>query len=182
MKSLLTQTTFIGSQKGEAILNAFTKAYDKDPQVIARREETARKEAIYNSRVLNTDAFKSWVEALRSGYKQKGWTRAPNKGKIISLKNSQSEYYSALGVLCDVTKDLTGGKWVNGYFMPQDESFTRGAQQERFYTPRFVEEKLGIKNIKSELIRDIRELAVMNVYLSFTEIADLIESEYVGRG
>lgn len=178
--TVLKHTIFKGSLKGEQILSDFTKSYDKDPEVIAFRSELAKQEAIYNARVLDAKAVQSWVQTLRSGkYLQKDWAVRDRNGKWVGLRYYKGGRFSALGVLCEITKDLTDGKWHGSWFLPKDEQFTKGSNQSEFKLPPFVEQKLGFKRTESDLIGDINELARMNAYYSFKELADIIESEYL---
>lgn len=158
---------------------------NESPDNKQRQSEIAIQQAEYDNRVLDVESIKRWVEALKSGkYLQKAWTPAPNKGRTTVLKYYKGyKHFSALGLLCEVTKELTGGKWNGEWFLPANEEFTKGGNQENILLPAFVEKKLGIKIIKSDLIPsgDINQLARMGAYLSFKQIAIIVESEYLNQ-
>ena len=183
-KSVLTQTIFAGSLENEQILNRWVEENNRDPKTIAFRKEQAIQEAIYNARVLDTDSIKLWIAALRSGqYKQKVWTYTNKfRDKTTILKYRVGDYhFSALGVLCEVTKDLTGGEWHGEWFVKKGLSFEDWTKDgnSNIHVPHWALEKLGIKTIESDLIQNINQLSNMNVYMDFKQIADIIESEYL---
>lgn len=185
-KPVLKKAVFAGSFKNERTLDKLVKEYANKPEEIARRKKQEEAEKIYQGRVLNKEAFNNWVKALRSGkYLQKQWTYTEDyREKVVILKHIRgNKHFSALGVLCEVTKDLTGGEWHGEWFVKKGLSFEDWTKDGNSNTvaPEWALEALGVKDIESDLIPsgNINELSQINVHESFEEIADIIETEYL---
>lgn len=185
-QSALTKTIFTDSYENEQIFNRLIEENNNNPELIEIRKGIAANELKYNNRVLDTKSIKRWLEALKSGkYKEKQFTYTDNfREKIVILKYRQGyTSFSALGVLLEVTKDITGGEWHGEWFVKKGLSFEDWTKSgnSNVHIPPFALEKLGFKTIESDLIPsgDINEIALMNVYLNFTEIAIIIENNYL---
>ena len=115
-----------------------------------------------------------WLEALRSGeYKQ-----------ARDVMRDKDKNMCCLGVLCDITKNETGGEWdAFGRFIHGDTS-----SPESGVIPKSLEKVLGIsqtgrlkKRYKApNLLRDDSiHLTVLNDSgLSFKQIANIIEKNF----
>lgn len=184
-KSILKKAVFAGSLKNEQTLNKLLNEYANKPEAIARKKKQEEAQKIYQSRVLNKEAFSNWVHALRSGnYRQKQWTYTDNyREKLVILKHREKNYFSALGLLCEITKDITGGEWHGEWFVKKGLSFEDWTKDgnSNIIVPDWALEALGVKNIESDLIPsgNINELSEINVYKSFEDIANIIEYEYL---
>jgi hypothetical protein len=106
---------------------------------------------------MNADIKAKWIAALRSGdYKQ-------TQGRLRA-----HDLFCCLGVLCDVTKDDAGGKW-----MP-DDTFVWDGHHWSTVLPGGIQRFCGMPDgvgIVSELVR-LNDRGV-----SFAEIANYIERE-----
>jgi hypothetical protein len=84
---------------------------------------------------MTKETLKRWLDALRSG-KYKQFYR--------QLSNEDNTQFCCLGVLCDVTKEETGGYWNNNYFIMLDDGETIGDNE---CIPNFVSNKIGIVKV-----------------------------------
>jgi hypothetical protein len=122
----------------------------------------------------NVAVVRRWVDALRSNK----YTQSQ-----FHLKHeSKQDHFTAAGVLCEVSKNVTGGEWngtkfeLNGVMDKWYENVTC------FGLPEFVAVKLRIANmkvyypIKKGSSNSFYEL---NKYYSFKELADIIETYYL---
>lgn len=110
---------------------------------------------------MNPEIKKRWIEALRGGKYKQG---------VGCLRSTENEY-CCLGVLCDITKQETGGTWRNGAFGGRHE-------RDNKYLPAMVASYLGIPPCPKIRVADHSErwLAELNdKKVNFTDIADLIE-------
>lgn len=114
---------------------------------------------------------KRWIKALRSGEYEQG------KGR---LKDEEGKY-CCLGVLCDITKKETGGRWSSdGYFMKQGSKGSDGV------LPLFVMNHTGIKTHEGLLNKEYKTklgsrdlLTLLNDEgLSFKQIANIIDKNF----
>lgn len=113
----------------------------------------------------NRAVIRRWVDALRSGAYHQGRKR---------LYRPVDNTYCCLGVLCDLHRQDVGGEWV----------VTAGMQDARYFgnsvrLPGEVRAWAGLKY--AALLMPYRSLIVLNdsVGLTFTEIADLIEAQFL---
>ena len=133
----------------------------------------ARKE--YEARKHDPVIINQWVTAILSGeYFQ--------ERRFLKAKNNY-RYFSVLGILCEITKDLTGGKWNGCWFLPKDEEFDKGVNQQSYDAPEFVYKKLGLKDFKTYYPlghgKKSNHLALLNEQYNLNELADIIQKEYL---
>lgn len=121
---------------------------------------------------MNKEIKSKWIKALKGGdYMQAEDALADGAGG-----------YCCLGVLCEITKIETGGKWVgHGNFAQGEDSMGVGGT-----LPNFVKEYVGMSSNEGALMTPRKvggemysTLAQLNDNgLTFGEIADIIEAEY----
>ena len=120
---------------------------------------------------MSPEIVKRWLKALRSGnFKQ----------ETHYLKGADN-YYSVLGVLLEVTKDITGGEWHGYWFKPKSERFTKGINQDCDDIPRLFLDKLNMKKYLRRKYAGTQDLVLLNTYngYDFERLADIIEDEYL---
>jgi hypothetical protein len=107
--------------------------------------------------MLNANA-KKWVKALRSGEYKQG-----------NMRLRSGDEFCCLGVACDLYGARNGKKWQGNYFMGNNARL-----------PEAVKDWLGLASALGVSF-GMKSLAMLNdAGASFSEIADIIESEPEG--
>ncbi len=161
---------FENSTENEMVFNCMMRSLESEVSYESQLEwiQSRHRERIKR---IQPEIVERWLKALRSDkYKQEPY-----------YLRGKGNYYSCLGVLLEITKDITGGEWHgNGYwFKPKTEEFTKDVNQECFNMPRFAYDKLGMKWHLKKLHLRTNCLAELNTMLDFKRLADIIESEYL---
>ena len=122
---------------------------------------------------MNPHIVQKWLKSLKKGkYKQE---------KRV-LKGS-GNYFSVIGVLLDITKDITRGKWHGNWFLPSSEKFTKGGNQSCYSMPVFAAKKLGFRHLKNDypLGHGLKSsnIETLNEQYNFDELTEVIKTEYL---
>ena len=169
--------TFEGSEDNEMIYNSLMRSNEKSGFVKEVKAKIAAIQKEYESRIPNLEIIKQWVEAIRSGeyLQEKRFLRATTNGK----------YFSVLGILLDISQDVTGGEWHGMWFVRKGRSFENWTKDGNSCTtiPWFARKALGLKELTvSYPVSHGKEsscLATLNENYNFDELADIIENEYL---
>jgi len=147
---------FEGSADNQLIMACMSRSLSKKAEAKHEANQKKMKEAR-----INPEIILKWLEALKNGkYKQEK-----------RFLKGRGDYFSVVGVLLDITKDITGGKWNGAWFIPSNERFTKGRNQDNYYMPLFVAEKLGCNRF------DINCLSLLNEQGTFEELAEIIKTK-----
>ena len=161
------------SDRNEMIFNCLVRNKKPSPWEL---ELTAKAKAYsneYNSRKMDKLIVDMWLLNLRSGLYLQERTQLKGTGN----------YYSAMGVLLEITKSITGGDWNGTWFKPKNAEFTKRHNQSCYDAPYFVKKKLGIKDLDIKYSFGGYQtgcIAQLNEIYTFDELANIIENEYCG--
>ena len=169
------QDTYIfeHSFENSLVLDCLLRNNHKSPRELElqAKQEAYNKE--YDSRKMDKLIVDMWLLNLRSGLYLQERTQLKGTGN----------YYSALGVLLEITKSITGGDWQGTWFKPKNAEFTKRHNQSCYDAPYFVKKKLGIKDLDIKYSFGGYQtgcIAQLNEIYTFDELANIIENEYCG--
>ena len=166
---------FKDSHINEAICNQLIKENNDTDFMKGIRAKTKANIKELESRKVDVKIIEQWIAAIRSGeyLQERHFLRAVNN----------DSYFSVLGVLCEITKDVTGGKWNGQWFIPKNSQFTKGFNQDSKFAPEFVMKKLGLRLFSVYYPlghgQESNNLYFLNEQYNFEELADMIETNYL---
>ena len=137
------------------------------------RQNGKNKKDWHAEKTIDNVIIKRWVKALRSGeYLQEKYSL-----KSTTIDNK----FSALGLLCEITQDITGGKWHGNRFELNGEASDWLNDTSCPSLPEFVAKRIGITNFKYYYTIESgksNQLYQLNKVFDFNQLADIIENEY----
>ena len=145
---------------------------NKSPRLDKIKAEVEKRSNEYNSRKMDKLIVDMWLLNLRSGLYLQERTQLKGTGN----------YYSAMGVLLEITKGITGGDWNGTWFKPKNAEFTKRHNQSCYDAPYFVKKKLGIKDFDIKYSFGGYQtgcISQLNEIYTFEELAKIIENQYL---
>ena len=161
-ESSMHQTVFEGSYENEQIFNDMLDELHSKPSYAKQQAQTRANEKEINNRIPNLKYISKWINALRSGkYSQES-----------RYLKGRGNYFSVLGVLCDVSRDFTGGEWHGQWFVKKGLSFRDWTKNGNscVSVPDWALKKLGLTSRFIYLTK--------NKSHTFEELAAIIENEF----
>ena len=150
--------TFENSADNRLVSDCISRGLERDGNEADHEANRIKYEAMKMDKII----VEMWLLNLGSGlYRQ--------EKKFL---RGQGDYYSAIGVLLDITREITGGKWHGCWFIPKGEWFTKGYNQDNYYMPNFAAGKLNYTGFQNDYV-------VLNQSKTFDELVIIIKTEYL---